>query len=436
LGKYYLKRYKLEEFSVFKNFEFGYILYFIIFTLAIVGARGGVRLVMVLAAVSPVAVGFLIMKTGQRYSESKGESSRFFAGVLLVIIILLSGYTLWNNFNYNKSVAETFYPSAYNVQWQEAMSWVRENTSQDAVFAHWWDYGYWVQSLGERATVLDGSNSIVYWNYLMGRNVLTGTNEIDMLEFLYAHNVTNLLIDSTDIGKYTAYSSIGSDENYDRFSWISTFLIDNKQTYETATETNYVYLGGSAVDEDIIWNVDGRDVLFPEMRAVIGGVILKTDKNNGMTQPEGIFIYQNKQYNIPLRYIYYENEMYDFGSGIEAGIFLFPSVDVSNGFKINPKGAMLYLSRRTLNSNLAKYYLFGEETDSIKLAHQESSYVISNLRQQGVDFGEFLYYQGFQGPIKIWDVNYPWDIEFKEEYLETKYPDPDLLVAQPGKYNN
>jgi len=82
-------------------------------------------------------------------------------------------------------------------------------------FGHWWDYGYWVQSIGKRATVLDGGNAITYWNYLMGRYVLTGNNQDDALEFLYNHNTTHLLIDSSDIGKYGAFSSIGSDESYD-----------------------------------------------------------------------------------------------------------------------------------------------------------------------------------------------------------------------------
>ena len=39
------------------------------------------------------------------------------------------------------------------------------------------------------------------------------------------------------IGKYTAYSSIGADENYDRFSWITPMLMDETQTQETKNET-------------------------------------------------------------------------------------------------------------------------------------------------------------------------------------------------------
>ena len=158
---------------------------------------------------------------------------KFLFGVFAILIILASLFTLWTYYQQDKYTAENFAPGPYNWQWQKAMGWVRENIDKDAVFAHWWDYGYWLQSIGERATILDGGNAIGYWNHLMGRYVLTGDNEKDALEFLYAHNGTHLLIDSTEIGKYTAFSSIGADENYDRFSWISTFLMDEKQTLET-----------------------------------------------------------------------------------------------------------------------------------------------------------------------------------------------------------
>jgi len=132
----------------------------------------------------------------------------------------------------------------------KAMKWVREETPKNAVFGHWWDYGYWVQSLGERATVLDGGNRIGYWNYLMGRHVLTGDNQDDALEFLYNHNTTHLLIDSSDIGKYGAYSSIGSDDNFDRASGIGIFILDEKQTQETQDQIMFVYSGGVGLDED------------------------------------------------------------------------------------------------------------------------------------------------------------------------------------------
>jgi len=432
---YFYKRYKIKESSVFKEFDLGYILYFIILTISIIGARGGIRLIMLLGAISPVAVSFLIVKTCKGFFREKEEVRKFFIGIILVGILVFSLFTLYNYYKQDKFTAENFAPTYYTQQWQLAMSWVRENIQKNAVFAHWWDYGYWVQSIGERATILDGSNSIIYWDYLMGRYVLTGTNEKDALEFLYAHNGTHLLIDSTDIGKYTAFSSIGSDENYDRFSWISTFVIDEKQTQETKNKTIYLYGGGTVLDDDIIWNENGKQIFLPKKKGVLGAIVIEKISSGEILQPQGIFIYNNQQYKIPLQYAYYKNELKDFGSGLDAGIFIYPQSNVQNNqMNINEIGALLYLSKRTVHSNLARLYLFGEKSDSFKLVHSEDNLIISQIKQQGTNIGEFIQYQGFQGPIKIWEINYPLDIQFKPEYLEKKFPNQELNLAKTGEY--
>ena len=75
------------------------------------------------------------------------------------------------------------------------------------------------------------------WNYCMGRNVLTGQNQTESLQFLKAHDANYLLIVYDDIGKFTAFSSIGSDKDYDRYSWMVNFEMDSTQTQETRNET-------------------------------------------------------------------------------------------------------------------------------------------------------------------------------------------------------
>ena len=41
--------------------------------------------------------------------------------------------------------------------WLDSMEWIKNNTSEDAVVAAWWDYGYWIQTKGERASLADNS---------------------------------------------------------------------------------------------------------------------------------------------------------------------------------------------------------------------------------------------------------------------------------------
>jgi len=49
----------------------------------------------------------------------------------------------------------TSYPPSND--WIETLEWIKMNTPENAVFASWWDYGYWIQTMGERASLADNS---------------------------------------------------------------------------------------------------------------------------------------------------------------------------------------------------------------------------------------------------------------------------------------
>ena len=111
--------------------------------------------------------------------------------------------------------------------------------------------------------------------------------------------------------------------------------------------------------------------------------------------------------------------------GIDAGIFIFPKINnlQNGGININEIGAAFYLSGKTVHSQLANLYLFDQKSDGFKLVHTESNLFIENLRQQGLNIGEFAYYQGFQGPIKIWEISYTGNEQFNPEYLSVNFPE-------------
>ena len=44
--------------------------------------------------------------------------------------------------------------------WPHAMDWIKSNTPEDAVIASWWDYGYWITTLGERTSLADNATLI------------------------------------------------------------------------------------------------------------------------------------------------------------------------------------------------------------------------------------------------------------------------------------
>ena len=41
--------------------------------------------------------------------------------------------------------------------WLDTFEWMKNSTSPDSVIASWWDYGYWISTLGERASIADNA---------------------------------------------------------------------------------------------------------------------------------------------------------------------------------------------------------------------------------------------------------------------------------------
>jgi dolichyl-diphosphooligosaccharide--protein glycosyltransferase len=41
--------------------------------------------------------------------------------------------------------------------WKESLEWMKSNTPKDSVVAAWWDYGYWITTMSERATLADNA---------------------------------------------------------------------------------------------------------------------------------------------------------------------------------------------------------------------------------------------------------------------------------------
>ena len=44
-----------------------------------------------------------------------------------------------------------------STDWLDTLEWIKNNTPQDSVIASWWDYGYWIQTKAERASIADNS---------------------------------------------------------------------------------------------------------------------------------------------------------------------------------------------------------------------------------------------------------------------------------------
>ena len=397
-----------ETFLKITKIDKKYSFIFIWFLLGIVSARTATRLIFAFAPITTVLASYLIIVWYNKSKKIKTKSFRIssYIGIILVLYLTLFTFT-----NISYQTVKVTGPS-FDSQWQNAMAWVQKNTPKESVFAHWWDYGYWIQTMGNRATILDGGNYRVYWNHLLGRYVLTGSSSIEALEFLKVHNASYLLIVSEELGKYGAYASIGSDKNYDRVSWFNIFTMNNQQIQETRDKTLYFYEGSTALDEDIVY--EGK--LYPRGSSGILGFIIPvkiTDKLI-IEQPKAIMIYNNQRTDIPVKCVFFQDVLIEFDSGIDACLRMLPVIEPGTG-NTNLIGSLIYISPRTKKTLFAQMYLMDRKWEGFTEVYND---------KQNAPLA--LYGGRFIGPLKIWKIDYPSNIKFKPEYLESKFPSEDL----------
>ncbi len=398
----------------------------------LIGGSGAVRLFFVTTPLVCFISGYSFFKSLDYTKATKDKDFKIIFAIATLIILAILVFASFGFYVSSSSQAERTGPGA-NLQWQRSMQWVREETPEDSLFLHWWDYGYWVQTLGERTTIADGGHvQQAFQNHLIGRHVLTTPRPETALSYMKTHDVTHLLIDPTDLGKYGAYSKIGSGpEGVDRESRIPIIPVDERQTEEKANSTIKFYSGGSPIDKDIIYREDGKDIFIHEGFEVknnrlhhgLGGVRIEyRNNNNTIKNAKAIFLNKGDLVELPLRYVYLNGDIIDFGRGINATLRILPSIEQDQrGTSVNRLGSVIYLSEKTTDSLFAQIYLMDDPHNrypSLQVAHKEDDMTVESLKMQGLDVKDFIYYRGLRGPIKIWDVSYPDNIETHKMLLE------------------
>ena len=84
----------------------------------------------------------------------------------------------------------------------------------------------------------------------------------------------------------------------------------------------------------------------------------------------------------------------------------------------------MFLSPRLMRGFLVQKYILNDpfkKFPNFKLVYTEPNLIIDNFNSQGANLPDFVYFQGVQGPIKIWGIEYTGNEKIKEEYLDTDY---------------
>jgi asparagine N-glycosylation enzyme membrane subunit Stt3 len=400
-------------------------------TITILAIANSIYYVMVL--VSPFAclyVGYLILSLGLHFKKSKDDLLKMILGILLIGAIIAATLSFINLYNNSSYQAKNTGIGSYGAQWDYAMAWVQKNTLPGSIFVHWWDYGYAVQLLGDRPTLADGGHfEGTFRDYMIGRYILTEPNPNLALSFMKSNNVSYLLIDSTDLGKYPAYSFIGSDSSgTDRYSSVPIMTSNPSQTQIVNNSVTRVYQNVVPTDQDIFYNTSQGQIFIPQGQAYVVGIILQSNQSNStgaisFSQPQEVIYYNSQQIQIPIRYLYFNNKLVDFGQGFAAGIEILPTISQSStgSTQIDNFGSVIYMSPKVFNGLFAQLYLMNDpfnEYPTVKLALSQDDSLLQGLKNQGFT-GEFVYYNGFDGPIKIWNTLYPSNILSRSEFTQT-----------------
>jgi dolichyl-diphosphooligosaccharide--protein glycosyltransferase len=106
----------------------------------------------------------------KRFDQSAGRiqqqpsKARIIRIVSVVIIIFILSIPMIYPPNSNWLISADIPPSianggtGYKIQtndWIDSLNWISKNTPKNAIIASWWDYGYWITTLGNRTSLAD-----------------------------------------------------------------------------------------------------------------------------------------------------------------------------------------------------------------------------------------------------------------------------------------
>lgn len=377
------------------------------FTLILFTARGAERYNLFFA---PTAIAFGGYALFQLFLLAQKKIIHRIKRVLsYAFIVVFVALGLSNYFRVSYSIAKTAQPFI-SQSWIQALDWMRDNLPADAVVASWWDYGSWINTLAEKATIVDEDHYVPYWIYLMARHVMLGQTEMEALEFLKSHGVTHLMISTDEIASLPVISTLGSDENFDRRSFIPGFVSQNEVIQPTDGVNIFRYsVPGGRVNIDDVLRLNGK--MYPKGGWRVGNIYLKVEGDGQKSwKLKGAILevqIEGKTIKLPPRELYFKGKlMRPKGEALPGAVVVY-SKDNSP-----LKWRVLFLSQTVRNALMVRLQLLNENSNFFipiyPPANQQGKSQLNNYS------------------VRVWKINYPEDIKSNPKYLETEFSEPKL----------
>ena len=109
-----------------------------------------------------IGISILISKIFTAQNTAKSITKISFVSCIVILLVIPVGLPLNDNWVTATSIAPAIlYGGSYLLaptnDWPDAMLWLKTNTPEDAKILSWWDYGYWIGTLGDRTTYADNA---------------------------------------------------------------------------------------------------------------------------------------------------------------------------------------------------------------------------------------------------------------------------------------
>ncbi len=387
----------------FEQLKPEYLFLFIWFLVTVIAARGAVRIIF---TVIPPAM----IMSGYFYKKAYDYLSKLFINKPLSLIFVLLIFISIVVYNADQSLsANKGTYSSFTFEWDQAMNWVKENTPQDSVFTHWWDYGYWVQTMGNRSTNLDGGNYYVDRDHMIGRYLFASriyqngtfnmTEPATVLVRTFGSPNYFLIIDD-DVMKYIQMGRIGKRPTFYTPGMYSmqlnnTMLPDVNATYIQVFRSVYDYF---PIQEPFVYD----EMYYSSIDAAIVNIIYPSNSTDiYRDSPYGVVVSQkSSEYKIIPFDCYCEYEKGCFETGKE-GIHACPL--------LMDDGTVVLITQNASDNLFTYLYLLNISIPGFHLVYDNPT----QLSLKGM-FSPFI------TDIKIYEINYT---ELEEFVLPQPLPD-------------
>jgi len=228
-----------------------------------------------------------IYEFSQKYLDSKKALA-----LATIILIAFSGISVYNSNDYKTSLVPHL-----TDYWLTGLLWLDGNTPQDEVVCNWWDYGYWIQTVGNRRTISDGMRTgmgpwISGYSELLASSDSTALQRVlSMEEAAYKQTgnrftMKHVIVDQSLLIKTGVLNSVIQRDVF------STAYFYFKGTLRNGAATTYVYESG---DTRLYLVTDDKvTYCYIEQSNQRYGV-----SNFVVENPQGKnFVYENIQYDI------------------------------------------------------------------------------------------------------------------------------------------